>query len=217
MDRDATLRKRQGERLQAAREAAGFRSARAAAKENDWPESTYRAHEGGTRTIGQDDAERYTRRFRAAGVRVAAKDILFGRAGDDRQDMPDGLIKVPIISWVSASRMAEVTEPLPLGEAPTLTMSDLPVGDWFALKVQGDSMDRVAPDGATLLVNRADRRLISRKFYVFADRGEATFKRFVDRPIKMLAPFSTNPIHEPIVPQRNFAVVGRAYRVISNL
>lgn len=71
-------RKAQGERLANARARAGWRSARAAALENGWAESSYRAHENGSRTIGQDDAETYARRFRAAGVQVSAQDILFG-------------------------------------------------------------------------------------------------------------------------------------------
>lgn len=71
-------RKAQGERLAAARARAGWRSARAAALENGWAESSYRAHENGSRTIGQDDAETYARRFRAAGVQVSAQEILFG-------------------------------------------------------------------------------------------------------------------------------------------
>ena len=75
-----SIRKAQGSRLAKARAAAGYKSARAAATENNWPTSTYNAHETGRRTIGQDDAERYARRFRAAGVNVSAKSILFGDA-----------------------------------------------------------------------------------------------------------------------------------------
>lgn len=83
MDSEIRLRKEQGRRLAQAREAAGYRSARAAALENNWPESTYRAHEAGTRTIGVDDAERYAKRFRAAGVPISGKAILFGADEED--------------------------------------------------------------------------------------------------------------------------------------
>lgn len=71
-------RQAQGRRLQQARIAAGYRSARQAALENRWPESTYRTHEAGTRTIGDDDAERYARRYRKEGVNITAQMILFG-------------------------------------------------------------------------------------------------------------------------------------------
>lgn len=78
---DDRIRKVQGQRLAEARRKAGWRSARAAALENDWAESSYRAHENGSRTIGQDDAEVYARRFRAAGVSITAQEILFGASG----------------------------------------------------------------------------------------------------------------------------------------
>lgn len=78
MDAEAKIRREQGARLRKARLAAGFRSARAAALESDWAESSYRAHEAGTRTIGQDDAELYAKRFRRLGVATSARAILFG-------------------------------------------------------------------------------------------------------------------------------------------
>ncbi|ACA20230.1 putative phage repressor [Methylobacterium sp. 4-46] len=84
---EARLRIDQGERLRLARLAAGYRSARDAALRNGWPESSYRAHEAGTRTIGQDDAERYAARFRRDGVQVTAKGLLFG---DDEAGEPPG-------------------------------------------------------------------------------------------------------------------------------
>lgn len=72
------IQKMQGQRLKRARIEARFRSARAAALEFNWPESSYRAHESGTRTIGLDDAERYAKRFRSYGANVTARGILFG-------------------------------------------------------------------------------------------------------------------------------------------
>lgn len=58
----------QGKRLKQARINAGFRSARDAALQHDWKESSYRAHENGTRTIGLDDAERYARSYQSSAV-----------------------------------------------------------------------------------------------------------------------------------------------------
>lgn len=73
------IRHQQGERLAAVRLAAGFRSARAAALHCRWPESSYRAHEAGARTIGRDDADRYIRKFRSLGAKgFSSQYILFG-------------------------------------------------------------------------------------------------------------------------------------------
>lgn len=107
MTREEALRKRQGSRLRQARAGAGYRSAREAALANEWPESTYRAHEGGTRTIGQDDAERYAKRYRAEGVQVTAQSILFDDLSPPVGSQAAGLpptspTRVPLEGWVSA-------------------------------------------------------------------------------------------------------------------
>ena len=72
------LRIEQGMRLALARKRAGYKSARQAAEFNGWAASTYAAHERGTRTIGQDDAEIYASMFSAGGADLTAKGLLFG-------------------------------------------------------------------------------------------------------------------------------------------
>lgn len=90
-DDDAELRKEQGRRLAEARAAAHFKSAREAALKCGWPESTYRAHENGSRTIGQNDATKYIKKFISLGARgVTAKSILFG---SDEERSLDRMIK----------------------------------------------------------------------------------------------------------------------------
>jgi hypothetical protein len=92
MDEDA-IRKAQGVRLAAVRKAAGFDSARSAAIECNWPESTYRAHENGSRTIGRNDADRYLAGFQRHGAKgYSGAWILYG-TGDEPDDSLDDLIK----------------------------------------------------------------------------------------------------------------------------
>lgn len=54
-------------RLVQAREYAGYGSARSAALSFGWPESSYRAHEAGTRGIGKNDADKYAQAFNISG------------------------------------------------------------------------------------------------------------------------------------------------------
>lgn len=103
---DDKLKQAQGLRLKAARKAAGYRSARDAALQNEWPESTYRAHEGGTRTIGQDDAERYASRFRFDGVDVTARGILFGDT-DAPEQVVSGTSTVGVKGLIAAGGVIE--------------------------------------------------------------------------------------------------------------
>lgn len=66
---DDKNRELQGARLRTVRMAAGFPSARSAALAAGWPESTYRSHEAGTRTIDPRDAQRYVTWFKYAGAK----------------------------------------------------------------------------------------------------------------------------------------------------
>jgi SOS-response transcriptional repressor LexA len=132
--------------------------------------------------------------------------------------MPADYREVPLLSWVSAGRLAEATAPLPVQDVPLLAFADLGRGDFFALKVQGDSMDRISPDGSIVVIDRADRQLVSGRFYVFSLKGDATYKMWRPDPPR-LAPFSTNPMNEPhfVKGKRDFAVVGRVKRTVLDL
>lgn len=127
-------------------------------------------------------------------------------------------IEVPLLSWVSAGQLAEIGDIDSLGDIEHLVVGDLPPGDYFATTVVGDSTDRVAPEGARLIVNAADRHPRDGKFYIFSLRGETTFKRYRSRPVRRLEPFSTNPAHEPLfLADKGWTVIGRAVRAITEL
>lgn len=126
--------------------------------------------------------------------------------------------RVPVVSWVSAGRMSHQEGVKRADIRKYVLASDLPKGDWIVLEVQGDSMDRIAPDGSLIFVNRDDDRLLNDKFYVFAtSEGDATFKRYRTGNPPRLQPFSTNPDHETITPKGEIEVVGRVGRVVNDL
>lgn len=126
------LKKAQGERLAALRLAAGFEKARQASAQFDWAESTYSAHEGGRRTIGQDDAERYVAKF---GLGTAAW-ILFGRP----EDAPKSLVVSPKVERPPS----DVSAPMPI---PEVSKRKIPVygvavgGNDGRMKFNGDRLD----------------------------------------------------------------------------
>ena len=139
-----------------------------------------------------------------------------GRRLIDEPDPLADMVEVPILSWVAASLFSEV----PSIEAPegVLYLTGLGRGDFIALVVRGDSMDRIAPEGAHIIIDRCDTDLVARDFYVCStdDHARATFKRFVPDPDR-LAPFSTNLEHEPIMLSRPPRVLGRLTRVINDI
>lgn len=125
---------------------------------------------------------------------------------------------VPEVSWVSAGALKDHGQELPPDDLPIHQMFDLGPGDYLALRVKGDSMDRISPENSMIIVNRHDRNLQRGKPYVFALRGEATFKIWEPSPPR-LEPLSTNPANKPIFVDRmsRLVVVGRVRRTILDL
>lgn len=117
-------------------------------------------------------------------------------------------ISVPLVSWVSAGVMSfpDISDEI-IGQVQESGLD--PEGDWIALKVEGDSMDRISPPDSIIFVDRADKVLVPNACYVIANGdGEATYKRFRSNPMRF-EPVSTNPAHEPIYPAREPLIVGR--------
>ena len=125
---------------------------------------------------------------------------------------PAGIVRVPLVSWVEAGGLADTVEPYMPGDAaewlPVVHHHD----NLIALKVKGQSMDRVAPEGTTVIVDLGDRALVDGKHYVFRHEGRATFKTWRKGPPERLEPQSTDPDYQPIVPLDGVEVVGRVIR-----
>lgn len=141
--------------------------------------------------------------------------------GEQEEEAPatDEVTQVPVVSLVSAGRLKRREGVSATDVERFMPVASLPSGDWIALIVDGDSMDRVAPDQSAILVNRADSQLIDGRFYVFnLDNGETTFKTFRREPMR-LQPFSTNPDHMsiPVSSDEDFYVVGRVKRIIQDV
>lgn len=154
----------------------------------------------------------------AAALRTTEDWLLYATPPEDAPDPIVGpnFTYVPQIDWVEAGRATEPAfEPQ---DVPLLAFADLGRGDFFALKVQGDSMDRVSPEGSVIVVNRADTQLVTGRFYVFSLKGATTYKAWHDGNPQYLKPFSTNPAHDPIhFRRRDLGVVGRVCRSMISL
>ncbi|MCK1430881.1 XRE family transcriptional regulator [Bradyrhizobium sp. 87] len=129
-----------------------------------------------------------------------------------------GLSYVRLMDSVPAGKLAAPMSQAALEQLPLMIFADLGRGDYIALTVEGDSMDRISPDGSIILVNKADTTLVSGKPYVFSHRGKATFKLWRPDPAR-LQPYSTNPVHEPVYVKGNpeNMVVGRVVRTLLDL
>lgn len=131
---------------------------------------------------------------RAMGVSVAEIDPNYVAA-----EAPPA-IRVPVISWVSAGSMQTPEAVQEIEDADHLLQAGLdPEGEWIALRVRGDSMDRISPPDSIIFVNLRDRRLVANACYVITDTesGEASYKRWRPSPDRW-EPVSNNPVHEPM-------------------
>lgn len=128
---------------------------------------------------------------------------------------------VPLISWVSAGAL----------EKPEISVSVLedgkraaavgldPKGEWIALRVKGDSMDRISPPESVIFVNLKDRRLVPNACYIISDdEGGSTYKRYRPSPARWEA-VSTNSKHKPYIVKgdRGPKVIGRVKRTVLDL
>ncbi len=193
-----------GKRLKLAREHAGYANATLAAQSLGMKYPTYAGHENGSRGVVRN-AKQYARRYR-----VSLDWLLRGVGpgpGEADEIISDKAIDIPILTTVSAGALQrdDVSD-----EAKgTVTVGQLPIGDWIALEVSGDSMDRISPPTSIIVVNRADKTLVPNGCYVIADEnGDATYKRYRPAPDRF-EPVSTNAELEAIFPDNTPTIIGR--------
>lgn len=140
--------------------------------------------------------------------------LAFGTGPENQGESSPQAMAIPLLSWVAASAFVD------MGECPAdaahIHQVGLPDHRLMALTVRGDSMNLIASDGSTIIVDLDDTELVPRRLYVFRDGAGATFKRYMIGPTR-LEPMSTNPAHEPIAPTATTRTLGRVIRVISDL
>lgn len=161
--------------------------------------------QGGTQSLKGETEEKITRAYAASAAEI------FG--GEERSTHA-----LPVISWVAAGKLADPDTQLPV-DSETIEISGLEPGDYFGTRVRGDSMNRLAPEGSLLIVNRAEREPMRGRRYIFVHRGQTTFKKFGGPDPVRFEPESLNPEHDPIYPKaaEHWEVVGRVRLVIAEV
>lgn len=192
-----------GRRIAEARKARGWSQSRLG-QEVGKSQSAIAAYELDLRTPSRRDVHRIAEKLQVSAAQLE---------GVSYRDADDNVKAVPMLSWVSAGALNDVGSLEAVDAEEWITVGGLPPGEYFATEVRGDSMDRLSPENSIILVNIADRRLISGKAYVFAVRGETTYKIYQREPVVRLEPFSTSPANKTIFPtDKDWAVIGRVVR-----
>jgi SOS-response transcriptional repressor LexA len=189
-------------RLKSARERAGYQSAKAAAEAMNMPVATYVQHENGARGFPAGRASRYARFFRVTpewllyGTKSTAKLAALGPELSVVGEVAAGMFreawKLPDDEWVAYTGPADV---------------NAPVHKRFGLRVSGDSMNLLYPEGTILDCVEYDHMEPvpdGKKVIVHRirrdDTVEATVKELMrDKAgVEWLVPRSSNPSHRAI-------------------
>lgn len=114
---------------------------------------------------------------------------------------------VPAGPWKEAIAETENFIPAPSQDLPDSV---------FALTVEGDSMDKIAPSGSTIFLDPQDRDLFDKRLFVVRNGdGEVTFKQYREAPAR-LVPCSRNPKHHMIpIMDGGFETVARVVLVVA--
>lgn len=123
------------------------------------------------------------------------------------------LKRIAVLSWVQAGSPTESVQDDNYIDYELIEIEGNP-RDLFALRVNGDSMNRVAKHGSIIVVDRSQRELFDGKAYICADENyDTTFKRYRETPPR-LEPDSTES-HDTIFELNNWEVIGRVVLSIS--
>lgn len=135
----------------------------------------------------------------AAALGVAPADLI---SADENASSPR---MVPLVGRIPAGNWREAIQ-----DPEGWVMAPQGGPNVFALRPEGDSMNRIIMEGAYVLIDPDQLDLIEGKIYaVRNDGGEATLKLYRSSPPR-LEPCSFNPVHQPIFfGHEPFTIIGR--------
>ncbi|TDQ63601.1 SOS-response transcriptional repressor LexA [Maritalea mobilis] len=121
---------------------------------------------------------------------------------------------VPLVSWVSAGQMSEQSPVVNFDEYPPIETAGLHKGNWIALRVTGDSMNKISPPDSIIFVDLDDRNLVPNALYVISDEeGHATYKRYRPSESPPFQPASYHEVGPPCI-KGAAKVIGRVRRSV---
>lgn len=162
-------------------------------------------------------APRYADGF-AEALQLGRDDILFRFGVLDKNpqsnilENSEPVITLPILGEVPAGNWREaVLDHRGWTHVPQREARD----GMYALRVSGDSMNKIVEDGAIIIIDPDDQDVFHRRLFVVRDQeGEVTFKRYMDGPGR-LEPCSKNPEHKVIpITDRGYQIIGRVTKIM---
>lgn len=203
-------------RLKALRKEAGL-SIREMAAALDMSATTYQHYEDRYKKqfLPYEIVKPITTVLRRRGIGREALEALSPKLTNVSDDVVN-ITYAPLISWVQAGELSEVVNPYEFGEPEGEIAVEYDRDSVLALRVRGSSINRVAPDGAIVVVDYGQQELLPNKFYVVRQDGDATVKRYSKR-YNRFESYSTETGHPSVKINKDLTVVGRVVRVVTEL
>ncbi|MGW8204377.1 LexA family protein [Sphingomonas bisphenolicum] len=178
----------------------------------------------------QVSERKFTQKALAEHLRVAPARVTEMLKGERRIQGNEMHVLAEWLGVSEGSSPPPIDGAIPVNAVPLL--GDVPGGPWreairnareyvqvalpgtrpnaYALKVTGDSMDKVVADGATIIIDPDDIDLFDKWLYVVRNgEAEVTFKQYREGPAR-LVPCSRNPEHVTIpITDRDYVILGR--------
>lgn len=160
---------------------------------------------GRSNTISIETLEKLT-----AAVDKSHADFLSELFDTNKCHIPvDRIVHVPLLSWVEAGAFSEVvgTPPADVGDEGVAVVSSRET--LIAVRIRGNSINRVAPDGSIAVIDYQDTDLVNGKLYgIMNGDNEGTVKRYFANPDRF-EPDSTEPHQTIFAADHDIQVVGR--------
>ena len=137
------------------------------------------------------------------GVKVEEAAAIYSFLGLRQQPQ---VRQVPIIGWTSAGNWREAVRHA-IGRMPVANKVAGPKS--FAVEVQGDSMDRIIPEGGFVVVDPDQVQPVNGKIYLIEnDEHESQVKMYRTGPARY-EPVSSNDSHKAVAAGEAVKVIGR--------
>lgn len=139
-------------------------------------------------------------------------------ASEISDDFADARLRVPakaipVIGMVAAGNWQEAVE-----HTDKYIEAPRPSGNAFGLVVHGHSMNKIAPEGATVIVDPEQPELHDGSYFVVTNgEGEATFKQYRSNPARLEPVSDDSSFKTLMLGQDAFEVVGRVVGVYQHL
>lgn len=202
---------RTAQRLTQLRKEAGFSNAAEFARTHGFNEGTQRSYENGNRAISRTAAVKLALALKSTPGYILYGDNAAEQLSEGLEHIPIGKHVVPLVGNVQAGAFIEAFEEIPTDFYPAVGAMETKA-NVFCLRVIGDSMNKIYPEGSILYCQKLDdylpdlkngkRVVVKRR--AAGDLFEATVKQYSCKGnIATLTPLSNNAKYKTLTIKNN--------------